>query len=66
MIEDIIETNELIKEKISDARCFYDLMTFTPEDFLRGAEITDSNDLIISPKISQLYYKIQRYSSLQR
>lgn len=66
MIEDIIETNELIKRKIKDAHGFYDLMTFTPDDFLQGSEITESNDLIISPKISQLYYQIQsaiQYSS---
>ena len=59
MIEDIIDTNKVIKQKLREATCFYELMKCTPADFLRGSTTTEDDALVVSADISQKFFKIQ-------
>ncbi|MFX1295189.1 MAG: hypothetical protein ACFFD2_10110 [Promethearchaeota archaeon] len=59
MMYDIRDTDFIIKEKLQDAYSFYDLLKCTIDDFLSGSKITEHDELIVSPKITQLYSNIQ-------
>lgn len=59
MMNDIRDTNFMIKEKLREANSFYDLMKFTSDNFLRGSRMNKYDEFIISPKIGQIYSDIQ-------
>ena len=59
MLNDIKDTILIVGKKLQDAESFYSLMECTTVDFLRGSEITQCDELIVSTEISRIYFKIQ-------